>query len=66
LVAILLQALQEYPALAASLPGNPGIWVDGLGLVSRVSIIAVAAYTLYSGIDFARANWHILRLDKTS
>jgi CDP-diacylglycerol--glycerol-3-phosphate 3-phosphatidyltransferase len=66
LVAIVLQALQEYPALAASVPGNPGAYVDALGLVSRLSIILVALYTLYSGVDFARANWHILRLDKTS
>ena len=62
--ALFLRALEDLPALAARLPGDVADYELIMGRISLVAIIAVALYTVYSGIQFARINWKILGLDK--
>ena len=63
--AVILQGLTDFPALVASVPGDLSDYVYYIGLASMWSIIAVAVYTVYSGLDFARVNWKNLGLDQT-
>jgi CDP-diacylglycerol--glycerol-3-phosphate 3-phosphatidyltransferase len=62
--AVFLRALMDLPAFAAMLPGDINIYELIMGRISLVAIIAVALYTVYSGVQFARINWKILGLDK--
>ncbi len=62
--AVVLQGLADYPALVNYLPGELATYVYSIGLASMISIIAVALYTVYSGVQFARVNWKILGLDQ--
>jgi len=64
--AMLLQGLADYPDLVAYLPGEFDHYLYYIGLTSMVSIIAVALYTVYSGVQFARVNWKVLGLDQLS
>jgi hypothetical protein len=41
-------------------------YLDYLALASYIGSIFVATYTVYSGVDFVRANWHSLKLDRLS
>lgn len=50
------------PALASLLPGKPEAYAVGLEYVSLAGIILVAAYTIYSGLQFTWANWNALKL----
>lgn len=65
-LAIVIQAVRDYPGIGAAIPGGPAPYVGAIGWLSAASIILVALYTLYSGVDFARANWKALRLDQLS
>jgi len=64
--AVVLQGLMDYPALVTYLPGDLEVYVYYIGLASMISIIAVALYTVYSGVQFARVNWKLLGLDQLS
>jgi CDP-diacylglycerol---glycerol-3-phosphate 3-phosphatidyltransferase len=63
---VALQALEQYPVLGDSLPGDASLYVTGIGIASKCSIIFVALYTVYSGVQFARVNWKSLGLDSLS
>jgi len=62
-LAVVLQGLEQYPALGDYVPGDVGLYIAGIGVASQWSIILVALYTVYSGVDFARLNWKSLGLD---
>lgn len=64
-LAMLLQGLKDFPALVASVPGDLNDYIRYIGMASHGAIILVAVYTVYSGVDFARANWKSLGLDQT-
>lgn len=64
--AVVLQGLTQYPSVVANLPGGVEPWIRGIGIASEWSIVIVAAYTVYSGIVFARENWKVLGLDQLS
>ena len=63
---VVLQALEQYPALGDSIPGDVTVYIAGIGMASKWSIILVAVYTVYSGVQFARVNWKSLGLDNTT
>ncbi|MCF6285488.1 MAG: CDP-diacylglycerol--glycerol-3-phosphate 3-phosphatidyltransferase [Candidatus Hydrogenedentes bacterium] len=63
---VLLQGLEQYPALGDSIPGDVSLYLYGIGIASQWAIIFVALYTVYSGIQFARVNWKSLGLDNLS
>ncbi len=63
---VVIQALEQYPALGDSIPGDVAMYTTGIGLASRWSIVLVSLYTVYSGIQFARLNWKSLGLDAVS
>jgi len=64
--AFFLETFEYFPAVTAYIPGGLDNWKVVIGLASQVSIILVAAYTVYSGVTFARENWKILKLDQLS
>lgn len=59
--ALFLQTLSDYPSLASVLPGNEALYVRYIGWGSFVAIMLVAGYTVYSGVQFARANWWLFK-----
>lgn len=59
--AFFLQALTDYPSLAASLPGPAHTYELVIGWSSFVAIMLVAGYTVYSGVQFARENWWLFK-----
>jgi len=61
--AIVLLFLNTFERVAAYVPGGVDAFTAYIGWASFLSIIGVAAYTVYSGIQFARVNWQLLRLD---
>jgi CDP-diacylglycerol--glycerol-3-phosphate 3-phosphatidyltransferase len=63
---VVLQTLEQYPALVDGIPGDVETYIGAIGMASRWSIIFVAVYTVYSGIQFARVNWKSLGLNETS
>ena len=63
---VVLQALKQYPAMVDSIPGGVDPYMYGIGIASQWSIIFVALYTVYSGVQFARVNWKVLGLDSLS
>ena len=65
-LATVLQGLADYPALVQAVPGDLGHYTAIIGQASKWSIILVALYTVYSGIQFARVNWKLLGLDQTA
>ena len=62
-LAIVLELLEAWQGLANWLPGGPAIYQTVIGLASRYTMVAVALYTVYSGLQFARMNWESLHLD---
>lgn len=62
--ALCFQVLDAFEPLARAVPGGAGNFKEAIGLLSMFAIIAVAGYTVYSGIDFARSNWKALKLDQ--
>lgn len=64
--AVILQGLTEYPEALTALPGGVNLWIQWIGITSQWSIIVVALYTVYSGIEFARENWKVLGLNEVS
>ena len=65
-LAVVLQGLAQYPDAAAQVPGDLSLYVYIVGQASQWSIILVALYTVYSGIQFARVNWKLLGLNETA
>ncbi len=63
---VVLQALEQYPAIGDSIPGDVTLYIAGIGTASMWAIIFVALYTVYSGVQFARLNWKSLGLDSLS
>ncbi len=63
---ILFRLAEHFPAVQAWVPGGLDLYRPYLGWTSRVAIVLIAAYTVYSGIQFARINWHNLRLSGAS
>jgi len=61
--AVLLLFLRQYPNVAAAVPGGLDAFTAYIGWASLVSIVLVAVYTVYSGVQFARVNWQTLHLD---
>jgi len=57
---ILLRIARMIPTLQENLPAE--MLAYSLRGVSLAGIILVAAYTIYSGIQFAWVNWHALKL----
>lgn len=66
LLAAVLQGLADYPELVARVPGDLKLHTALIGQASQWTIILVALYTVYSGVQFARVNWKQLGLDQTS
>jgi CDP-diacylglycerol--glycerol-3-phosphate 3-phosphatidyltransferase len=67
LYAIFLQVLMEYPAIISRMPGDGvGSYLHIGATASLIGIVLVALYTVYSGVQFARVNWKILKLDNLS
>jgi len=66
LAALFLHVIKTYAGAAALLPGDPAHYTRYLGLASLAGIILVTAYTVYSGLQFARVNWNSLNLDNVS
>ena len=64
--ALAFQVFDTWPALAAHVPGSLALYKHYIGLASLGSIIFVAAYTIYSGLIFARENWSVLGLNRLS
>ena len=65
-IALAFEILNTYPATNAYLPGGAEVYKHYIGLASLVSIIAVALYTVYSGVIFAIENWGVLKLNQLS
>ncbi len=65
-LAFALELIEAWPALAETIPAEAALYQRMVGETSRVAIVLVAAYTVYSGLQFARANWKSLSLDQTS
>jgi CDP-diacylglycerol--glycerol-3-phosphate 3-phosphatidyltransferase len=65
-LAVVLQGLVDYPAVAEAIPGDLALYTVIIGWASMISIILVALYTVYSGVHFAWINWKLLGLDETS
>ncbi len=61
--AMALLFLRTFEGAAAYVPGGVDSFAVYIGRASLASIVFVAAYTVYSGIQFARINWRLLRLD---
>jgi CDP-diacylglycerol--glycerol-3-phosphate 3-phosphatidyltransferase len=61
--AIALLFLRTFDGAARYVPGGVDAFAAYIGWASLISVIFVAAYTVYSGIQFARVNWQLLRLD---
>ncbi len=66
LAAVLLEAAEMYVQGGGNIPGGLDRWKAVVGNASMVTIIFVAMYTVYSGVQFVRANWKILKLDNLS
>lgn len=64
--ALAFEVVETYPAIAEVLPGGPAPYQYYVGYASMISISAVAAYTVYSGVVFARENWAVLKLNQLS
>lgn len=62
--ALVFEVFDAYPAVAASLPVGVDVLKQYIGVASMASIIVVAAYTVYSGITFAKENWTTLKLNQ--
>ena len=60
--AIFLQILGAWPTLGTILPGAPALYREVIAWASIIGIVAVAGYTVFSGIQFAYSNWHSLKL----
>lgn len=54
--------LMKYDAVARLLPGQPEWYRLGIGWSSFALIIAVALYTVGTGVQFARENWDRLKI----
>lgn len=61
--AFLFQLWDTYPATGEWMPGDVALYKRYIGYASMTSIVLVAAYTVYSGIEFAKINWNKLGLD---
>jgi len=57
-------ALAILQRIAEQMTGT-AYYPDALRAASLWAIVAVAAYTVYSGVQFARANWTTLRLGQS-
>lgn len=62
--AMAFQFLKDFPSVAGKIPGLMETYTAGIGYCSLVSIVLVAAFTVYSGVHFAQVNWKILKLDQ--
>lgn len=65
-LAIFLEVLERHEAIAAAFPAKLGFYQHYVGTASRLAIIFVALYTVYSGFQFARINWNSLDLNDFS
>ncbi len=61
-IVILLRIAFALAPLRERLPVAPETLMTGLEYLSLVGIIFVAAYTIYSGVQFTWANWTALKL----
>ncbi len=59
---ILLRIALAVTVLREQLPADPESLANGLEYLSLIGIIFVAAYTIYSGVQFAWVNWNALKL----
>lgn len=60
--AFVFQLWDTYPATGDWVPGGMAPYKFYIGYASMISIVLVAAYTVYSGVEFARINWQKLGL----
>lgn len=58
-MAVFFEAMKAWPDYAAALPGGPELYTYWIGHASLACIALVAAYTVWSGIEFARDNWRL-------
>ena len=61
-IAIVIELVRGVATVDAWLPGGFHAWVNGIQWVSLGCISFVTVYTVYSGVQFARANWRSLGL----
>jgi len=61
---IVTQVLDTHEALGAWIPGGVARYREVLAAASLWAIVCVAAYTVYSGIQFMRVNWQAMNLGK--
>ena len=60
--AVFFQMLRTWPAIRELLPGGADLYVGTIAWASMIGIVAVAVYTVFSGIQFAYSNWEALNL----
>jgi len=63
---ILFRLIDQLPVIQTWIPGGLDLYRPYLGWTSRVAIVFIATYTVYSGVQFARINWHNLHLGGAS
>lgn len=61
-IVVLLRLIDLAPPLAEALPGGTQYLREWLSPLSFLAIVLIAAYTLYSGFQFAWQNWKELRI----
>jgi len=61
-LAIIIRLLGLFPNIAALLPGDLPLYAKIVALTSSWAIAGVALYTIFSGIQFMRANWKALQI----
>ncbi len=57
-----LQLVDSYAGFAAMVPGEAALYRNGISWASMAAIVLVALYTVYTGVQFAHANWLQLKL----
>jgi len=55
--------LLHYAPLAALVPGRPALYAAAIGWASRTLVVAVALYTVATGVQFTLENWRRLNLE---
>jgi len=64
--ALFFRFWDAFPQAVAHLPGTRDVYALVISYSSMAAMVVVALYTVYSGVNFARLNWHILKLDNAA
>ena len=61
-LAIIIRLIESFPSVVALLPGGLPLYAHIIRRASFWAIVAVAVFTVYSGIQFMRVNWKALHI----